>query len=89
MGKDFFIFVILSFRSLQSELAHANECNHVILRADTLLCRLRSVAVHIDHFVRRLTLSVRLSVCLSICLSGSHSFLVVTHRMGRFLGITV
>ena len=38
-----------------------------------LLCRLRSIAAHRDHFVR--CLSVRLSVCLS----GSHTFLVVTH----------
>ena len=41
------------------------------------LCRLRSIAAHRDHFVRRL--SVRPSVCLSVCLSGSHTFLVVTH----------
>ena len=33
------------------------------------LCRLRSIAAHKDHFVRR----------LSVCLSGSHTFLVVMH----------
>ena len=42
----------------------------------TCLCRLRSIAAHKDHFVRRL--SVRPSVYVS-CLSGSHTFLVVTH----------
>ena len=31
MGKDF-----LGFRSWQPELAHANEINHDILRANTL-----------------------------------------------------
>ena len=36
------------------------------------LCRLRSIATHRDHFVRRL--SVRLSVCLSVRLSHSHSY---------------
>ena len=39
-----------------------------------LLCRLRSIAAHRDHFVWRL------SVCSSIYLSGSHTFLVVTHN---------
>ena len=38
----------------------------------TLLCRLRSIAAHRDHFVRRL------SVCACVCLSGSHTFLIVT-----------
>ena len=38
-----------------------------------LLCRLRSIAAHRDHFVRRL------SVCPSVRLSGSHTFLVVRH----------
>ena len=33
------------------------------------LYRLRSIAAHRDHFVRR----------LSVCLSGSHTFLVVSH----------
>ena len=36
------------------------------------LCRLRSIAAHRDHFVRRL------SVCACVCLSGSHTFLIVT-----------
>ena len=40
-------------------------------------CRLRSIAAHGNHFVRRL--SVRPSVCVSVRLSGSHTFLVVTH----------
>ena len=31
------------------------------------LCRLRSIAAHRDHFVRRL------SVCACVCLSGSHT----------------
>ena len=31
-----FHFVILGFRSLQPELAHANEINHAILQANTL-----------------------------------------------------
>ena len=35
----------------------------------TLLCRLRSIAAHRDHFVRH----------RSVCLSGSYAFLVVTH----------
>ena len=39
----------------------------------SLLCRLRIIAAHRDHFVRRL------SVRPSVCLSGSHTFLVVTH----------
>ena len=38
-----------------------------------LLCPLRSIAAHRDHFVRRL------SVHACVCLSGSHTFLVVTH----------
>ena len=33
----------------------------------TFLCRLRSIAAHRDHFVRRL------SVCACVCLSGSHT----------------
>ena len=37
------------------------------------LCRLRSIAAHRDHFVRRL------SVCVSVRVSGSHTFLLVTH----------
>ena len=40
-----------------------------------LLCRLRNIAAHRDHFARRL--SVRPSVC-RVCLPGSHTFLVVT-----------
>ena len=39
----------------------------------SFLCRLRSIAAHRDHFVRRL------SVRPSVCLLGSHTFLVVTH----------
>ena len=49
-----------------------------------LLCRLRSIAAHRDHFVRHL--SVCPSICLSVCLSGSHTFLVVTHSYA-FAGI--
>ena len=37
------------------------------------LCRLRSIAAHRAHFVRRL------SACPSVCLSGSHTLLLVTH----------
>ena len=36
-------------------------------------CRLRSIAAHRDHFVRRL------SVCACVCLSDSRTFLIVTH----------
>ena len=35
--------------------------------APYFLCRLRSIAAHRDHFVRRL------SVCACVCLSGSHT----------------
>ena len=35
-GQEFFHFVILGFRSLQHELAHGNEINRDILRANTL-----------------------------------------------------
>ena len=35
-GQDFFHFVIHGFRSLQLELAHANEINHDIHLANTL-----------------------------------------------------
>ena len=43
------------------------------LQQATLLCRLRSIAAHRDHFVRRL------SVCACVCLSDSHTSLIVTH----------
>ena len=36
-GQEFFIFSVLGFRSLQPELAHANEINHNIHLANTLL----------------------------------------------------
>ena len=36
LWANIFHFVILGFRSLQRELAHANEINHAILRAKTL-----------------------------------------------------
>ena len=42
-----------------------------------ILCRLRSIAVHMDHFVRR----------LSVCLSGSHIFMVVTHAFLEILSL--
>ena len=35
-GQEFFHFVILGFRSLQSELARANEINHNIHLANTM-----------------------------------------------------
>ena len=41
--------------------------------SNQFLCRLRSIAAHRDHFVRRL------SVCACVCLSDSHTFLIVTH----------
>ena len=47
------------------------------------LCRLRSIATHRDHFVRRL--SVPLSVCLSVRLSHSHSY--VSQATHAFLGM--
>ena len=53
---------------------HGSTCNRLLFHSlfkfyTQFLCRLRSIAAHRDHFVRRL--SVRLSV--------SHTFLVVTH----------
>ena len=44
---------------------------------DQLLCRLRSIAAHTNHFLQRL--SVCLSVCVCVHMSGSHTFLVVTN----------
>ena len=41
--------------------------------SNQFLCRLRSIAAHRDHFVRRLF------VCACVCLSDSHTFLIVTH----------
>ena len=41
--------------------------------SNQFLCRLRSIAAHRDHFVRRL------SVYACVCLSDSHTFLIVTH----------
>ena len=41
--------------------------------SNQFLCRLRSIAAHRDHFVRRL------SVCACVRLSDSHTFLIVTH----------
>ena len=37
--------VILGFRSLQPEFAHANEINHDIIRANTLFARKNMAAV--------------------------------------------
>ena len=65
--------VLLSFNTVLLSVQHINIKK--IIRVLHLLCHLRSIAAHRDHFVRRL--SVRPSVCL--CLSGSHTFLVVTH----------
>ena len=42
-----------------------------------ILCRLRSIVAHRDHFVWRL--SVPPFVCPCVCLSDSHSLLVVRH----------
>ena len=48
------------------------------------LCRLRSIATHRDHFVRRL--SVRLCVRLSVRLSHSHSYVSqATHAFLKML----
>ena len=52
-------------------------CSAFNKKENKFLCRLRSIAAHLDNFVRGL--SVRLSICLSLCLSGSHTLLVVTH----------
>ena len=41
-----------------------------------LLCRLRSIAAHRDHFVRRLSVCACVRAC--VCLSDSHTFLIVT-----------
>ena len=40
------------------------------------LCRLRSIAAHRDHFVRRLSVCACVRAC--VCLSDSHTFLIVT-----------
>ena len=39
-------------------------------------CRLRSIAAHRDHFVRRLSVCACVRAC--VCLSDSHTFLIVT-----------
>ena len=41
--------------------------------SNQFLCRLRSIAAHRDHLIRRL------SVCACVCLSDSHTFLIVMH----------
>ena len=51
-------FVTLSKAMFRRRHMYSSECCHYFL-----LCRLRSIATHRDHFVRRL--SVRLSVRLS------------------------
>ena len=65
-------------RMLNDTLASIDQTLHLLMTLlitkfdffyATLLCRLRSIAAHRDHFVR----------CLSVRLSGSHTFLVVTH----------
>ena len=73
---------------------HRRASLKLVCWSSQLLCCLRSIAAHSDHFVRHLSvcLSVCLSVHLSVCLSGSHTFLVVTHRYvlqatHAFLGI--
>ena len=42
-----------------------------------LLCRLRSIAAHRDHFVQSAVSAV--SIHVSVCLSSSLAFLIVTH----------
>ena len=46
---------------------HRYFLDFALFKVSLFLCRLRSIAAHRDHFVRRL--SVRPSVCLSVCLS--------------------
>ena len=50
------------------------------------VCRLRSIATHRDHFVRRLSVrpSVCPSVCLSVCLSVRLSHFSVTLSKAMF-----
>ena len=61
------------------------ECNLFV--KSEFLCRLRSIATHRDHFVRRpsVCLSIRPSVCLSVRLSHSHSY--VSQATHAFLGM--
>ena len=57
-----------------------HPCLSLCCASDTLYnqSRLRSIAAHRDHCVRRL--SVHPSVYPCVCLSDRHTFLVVTHR---------
>ena len=49
------------------DMAHISQCLNKVCCMRDILCRLRSIATHRDHFVRRL--SIRPSVCLSVRLS--------------------
>ena len=53
----------------ENMLPHISGLGVNIAIISVLFCRLRSIAAHRDHFVRR----------LFVCLSGSHTFLVVKH----------
>ena len=70
-------FLVLNMEDngvLRTLVNYFKKCNTPSL---SLLCHLRSIAAHRDHFVPRL--SVRPIVCLYVCLSRGHTFLVVTH----------
>ena len=55
----------------EAKCLHSRQNFCVIKRKYQFLCRLRSIATHMDHFVRRPSVcpSVRPSVCLSVRLS--------------------
>ena len=68
--KELFLFVNLEYRKyrvFRTFLLLALRCWAEILHMTLFLCRLRSIAAHRDHFVRRL------SVCACVCLSDSHT----------------
>ena len=47
----------------------SSVCPSICLAIHPFLCRLRSIAAHRDHFVRRLSVCVRASVCPVVTLS--------------------
>ena len=64
---DEIIVKIKTCEYLYSEFAGAVRCYTCTYECPWFLCRLRSIATHRDHFVRRL--SVRPSVCPSVTLA--------------------
>ena len=59
----------LNFKLNQGQIQHIQCIFSKKTRKSLFLCRLRSIATHRDHFVRRL------SICSSVCLSVCHTFL--------------